>query len=321
MVLKGKTQGQAQRCFLGIDAGQTHIEITLLGENGTVLARGEGGPSHVQGGSMQKVFQHSLLAAIEHSALSIGELDIAAVGIGVSGLGIPGKREAVQAVLQQVFPQALLVVDNDAVVNHFGATGGADGASILAGTGTILYGEYERRSCRLGGFGYMFGDEGGGFWIGMTAIRHALQASEGRAPATALVPIIEEHFEVDSVRKIPGLQYSRGSIDVKTIAELAIPVFQAAHAGDEIAVQIVLAASDELSQLLNALLSQLNIPGNEPFPVYRLGGIWKSGPMLNERFIQQVCNRYPNIAWLEPRYHPAAGAAWMAKAKYEGEQR
>lgn len=321
MVLKDDTQDRSQRCFLGIDAGQTHIEITFIGENGAVIARGEGGPSHVQGGSMQEVFQHSLLTAIEHSALSIGELDIAAVGIGVSGLGIPGKREAIHAVLQHTFPQALLVIDNDAVVNHFGATGGADGASILAGTGTILYGEYEGRSCRLGGYGYLFGDEGGGFWIGMTAIRHALQAVEVRAPATGLVPLIEEYFGVASVRRIPGLQYSRSSIDVKAIAGLAIPVFKAAQEGDEVAARIVLEASDELSKLTIALLSQLNVPGDQPFPVYRLGGIWKSGALLNDRFVNQVHNRYPNIAWLEPRYHPAAGAAWMAKAKYEGEIR
>ena len=307
-----------RRClYLGIDAGQTHMEAALVSEAGEVLAQGAGGPSHVQGANMGEVFRRSLLSALGSMSWNSGccAPHIVSVGVGVSGLGIPGKRQAVLGALRQLFPSATVHMDNDAVVHHWGAAGSDDGASILAGTGTIAYGEYKGVSCRLGGFGYLFGDEGGGFWIGSLAIRRAIRAAEGRAPATALTKVIEDYFDVEDVRKIPGLLYSRNAIDVKQIAELAPLVCAEAKKGDETAREIVVGAGEELGGLAVDLLKKLNVPYDAFYPVYRLGGIWKAGDLLNVSFMRKVNEVYPNVVWATPRYTPAVGAALMARSK------
>ena len=305
------------RLYLGIDAGQTHLEAALVNEDGEVLAQGTGGPSHVQGANMDEVFRRSLLSALESMSWNggSGRGKIASVGVGVSGLGIPGKRQAVLGALRQLFPSATVHMDNDAVVHHRGAAGSDDGGTVLAGTGTIAYGEYKGVSCRLGGFGYLFGDEGGGFWIGSLAIRRAIRAAEGRAPATALTKVVENYFDVEDVRKVPGLLYSRSAIEVKQIAELAPFVCAEANKGDEAAREIVAGAGEELGGLAVDLLRNLNVPSDAFFPVYRLGGIWKAGDLLNVPFMRTVNEVYPNVVWAAPRYTSAVGAALMARAK------
>jgi N-acetylglucosamine kinase-like BadF-type ATPase len=302
--------------YLGIDAGQTHTEAVLVNEEGETLARGVGGSSHIQGAVMDEVFRESLLSALESMDAGAITAKIASVGLGVTGLSIPGKRQAVLSSLKQLFPNASVFMDNDAVVHHWGAAGFKDGSSILAGTGTIAYGEYNGRSCRLGGFGYLFGDEGGGFWIGLTAVRQAIRAAEGRAPATNLANVIENYFGVESVRKVPGMLYSRSSVDVKRIAELAPLVCREAANDDEVAKAIVVSAGDELANLTIQLLRNLDVPPDEAYPVYRLGGIWRSGDLLNRSFMEKVNALYPNVVWAVPQYNPAAGAALMARMKH-----
>jgi len=305
-----------KRLYLGIDAGQTHTEAVLVDEDGITLARGVGGPSHIQGADMEEVFQESLLSALK--AMNAGDVaaNIVSVGLGVTGLGIPGKKQAVLSSLRRMFPNASVFMDNDAVVHHWGAAGFRDGSSILAGTGTIAYGEYNGRSCRLGGFGYLFGDEGGGFWIGLTAVRQAIRAVEGRAPATVLVKVVEDYFGVENVKQVPGLVYSRNSVDVRRIAELAPLVCREAANGDETAKTIVVGAGDELSGLAVQLLRNLNVPPGEAYPIYRLGGIWKSSDLLNRTFMEKVGALYPNVVWAVPQYPPAEGAAMMARMKH-----
>ena len=57
---------------------------------------------------------------------------------------------------------------------------------VIAGTGSIAYGRNDRnQAARAGGWGYMLGDEGSGYWIGRAALRAVLRESDRRGPATA----------------------------------------------------------------------------------------------------------------------------------------
>ena len=49
---------------------------------------------------------------------------------------------------------------------------------------------------RSGGWGYVLGDEGSGYWIGRAALRAVLREADHRGPATVLTPMLLEHFGV-----------------------------------------------------------------------------------------------------------------------------
>ena len=67
-----------------------------------------------------------------------------------------------------------------------GALAGEDGINIVAGTGSIAYGEYRGRSARAGGWGELFSDEGSAYWLAREGLRLFSRMSDGRAPRGAL---------------------------------------------------------------------------------------------------------------------------------------
>src|SRR5207237_9144432 len=88
-------------------------------------------------------------------------------------------------------------VVTDAEIALYGATGGAPGLVLIAGTGSICCGRNARgkRVC-AGGWGPLAGDEGGGSWLARRALQAVAQASDGRGPDTALSQAACAYFKV-----------------------------------------------------------------------------------------------------------------------------
>ena len=91
---------------------------------------------------------------------------------------------------KEAFVKELIASDkykltHDAEIALIGATAGQPGIIVIAGTGSIAFGRNaQMQTARAGGWGYIFGDEGGGFDIAKNALRRALQFEEGWGPAT-----------------------------------------------------------------------------------------------------------------------------------------
>ncbi|MEI9903464.1 MAG: BadF/BadG/BcrA/BcrD ATPase family protein [Asticcacaulis sp.] len=61
-----------------------------------------------------------------------------------------------------------------------GSLAGADGINIVAGTGSIGYGERLGRGARAGGWGEVFSDEGSAYWIAVQGLAAFARMSDGR---------------------------------------------------------------------------------------------------------------------------------------------
>ena len=68
----------------------------------------------------------------------------------------------------------VLVLDDAALV--LPAAGLAEGVAVICGTGSIATGTWYGREAWAGGWGYLLGDEGSGYWI----VRAAIRALHGR---------------------------------------------------------------------------------------------------------------------------------------------
>jgi N-acetylglucosamine kinase-like BadF-type ATPase len=302
--------------FVGIDAGQTHLELVILDKEGTCVFTGFGGPSHIQGEPMREVFQKSIDTALRDIPDHLLK-DVCSIGAGITGIGIQGKREAVSLVLENRFSGVKYFLDNDASTSFWGATAGKDGAVILAGTGTIAYGKHKNKSLRLGGLGYLLGDEGGGSWIGLTAIRRVLKSTEGRDIPSSIGSRLSQFFSLPNVRQLTGLIYSLKTVPIERIAHISEIVAEEASSGDALAIEILKSAAKELSFLTNSLLLQLGVSNTDKYMVYRLGGVWSSGEILNQSYETIVRETFRNIQWKDPLGSSAVGAALMGKSLVE----
>src|SRR5687767_9335984 len=85
--------------FVGIDMGGSGTRAALATAEGEVLATGRGGPSGAQGGAAgRRHIERALAAALAPIAPRIGS-ESPTIHVGVRGLSIPGRREAVMVAL------------------------------------------------------------------------------------------------------------------------------------------------------------------------------------------------------------------------------
>lgn len=185
-LLTSRDAGRAARWYVGIDGGGTSTRAVVADAQGQVLGRGEAGASALGQGAEQ-AWRH-IAAAIAQAGIAGLRLQDCALGLGLSGTGVPAQLQAFVAADPGV---ARFTLVTDGLAALLGAHGGQPGALLIAGTGSVAEALLPDGSRRLvGGWGWQIGDEGSGAWLGQQAMKLAQAAFDGRAPAGALVQAV-----------------------------------------------------------------------------------------------------------------------------------
>jgi glucosamine kinase len=108
-----------------------------------------------------------------------------AICAGTAGLSIPGTREFLLEKLAPLAAQGAVTVVSDAAL-VLPAADLASGVAVICGTGSVAVGTDGGRSIQVGGWGYLLGDEGAGYWIVREALRVLLRRREQGCSAGAL---------------------------------------------------------------------------------------------------------------------------------------
>ncbi len=204
-----------------------------------------------------------------------------------------------------MFPGAKISTTTDALIALTGATAGEPGMITIAGTGSISFGRNAaRETARAGGWGYIFGDEGGGFDLTRQALRAALRQHEGWGPVTLLHDRLLEATGAADANDLLHRFYTTDWPRPK-VAALSQLVDACAIEGDRVANDILQAAAQQLAGFTAAVRGQLFTDG-EPAQVSWIGGVFQSEILLT-RFRMLVELAEGNTT-AQPRYGPAAGA-------------
>ncbi len=174
--------------FLGVDGGQSSTTAIIGDENGRVV--GIGTRRTVQSRGRSRKGRAKFVARLQSSlqaACAQAGLNAASVRFTSACLGFSGGPADKESILAEILASDRTLVTDDAFIALAGATAGEPGLVVIAGTGSIAFGRNAGgRTARAGGWGYIFGDEGGGFWIARQAIRAALRFEEGWGVPTSL---------------------------------------------------------------------------------------------------------------------------------------
>jgi N-acetylglucosamine kinase-like BadF-type ATPase len=300
---------------LGIDAGGTKTMCLLADGKGQIIGEARGSGANLQAAGeleVEKVLHHVMDAAI-------GDRDVrpAAICLGIAGVDRPEDTAAVHGIMRRIGFKAEVIVVNDALVALVAGAGDAEGVVVVAGTGSIAYGrDASGRAARAGGWGYLLGDEGGGFWIGRAALMAVVRQFDGRGPVTLLTPMILDHLDLLTPKELIHEIYYR-DVHRHTIAGIAGLVQRAMDEHDAIAAEILTRAGAELASAAGSVISRLEMRG-DAFPTVLAGGIFRGIPWL----VDDVTRRLSEIA---PRTHverlnvePAIGAVRLALAAAHG---
>lgn len=298
--------------FLGVDGGQTATVAAIGDAEGRILGTGAGGPcNHVKGPGGREKFVAAIEEALSRACRAAG-LDPGTIAFEAACLGFSGGPEDKRELVAEMVRAERVLVTTDAAIALAGATGGEPGVVVIAGTGSIAFGQNgEGRSARAGGWGYIFGDEGGAFDIVRQALRAALRFEEGWGPATALHGALLAATGAASANELLHLFYTR-DYPRPRIAGFARLVDETARQGDEIAVEILRQAAQQLATLAGAVRGQL-FGGSEAVLLSYIGGVFDSVILL-ERF-RTLVELDEGTRCVEPRYPPECGAlieAWRS---------
>lgn len=159
---------------LGLDSGGTKTIAVISDPTGSVVSMAFSDGLDPTAGDAWETALAALIAPL------------GAVGAAALGLPFHGEIERISA--RQIAVARALIgpqaqVFNDVAMAFEGALAGQDGVLILAGTGSMAWARGILGTCRTGGWGDAFGDEGSAYWIGREALGLVSKHLDGRRPA------------------------------------------------------------------------------------------------------------------------------------------
>lgn len=300
---------------LGIDAGGTKTTCLLADETGRIISEARGGSANLS--NVGELGVEKTLHQVMEEAIGAREIIPGAVCLGMAGVDRASDDRTVRAIMRRIGAKARVVVVNDALVALVAGVGDSPGVVLISGTGSIIYGRNrDNRSARAGGWGFVLGDEGSGYWIGQHALAAVMRAGDGRGPQTLLTEKLLAHLGMERPDDLVQLVYY-GQMPLPSIAALGPLVDKAREAGDEVAAGILEAAAKELVLGAQSVVGRLDM-SRECFPFVLAGGMFHAIPWLAEEAQRRLPKLAPGAVVRRLDVPPAVGAVRLALAELKG---
>ena len=303
---------------LGIDAGGTKTVCYLADSEGRIIGEGRGGGANLQAHGELEV--EKVLHAVIDQAIGERAILPAAICLGVAGVDRAQDDRTVRAIVRRLGFKSHALVVNDALVALVAGNGDEPGVVLIAGTGSIAYGvNTAGYAARSGGWGYVLGDEGSGYWIGRQALAAVVRDADGRGPRTELTPLVLQHFNLTRVDGLVREVYDRG-LQRQAVAQIGIVVEKARAAGDIVASEILKTAGEELTRAAASVISRLEMRG-QTFGVVLAGGMFRVIPWLAADVENRLAEVAPRATVKALEVEPAEGAVRLAVRELRGDVR
>jgi N-acetylglucosamine kinase-like BadF-type ATPase len=296
--------------YLGMDAGGTKTNVIITDEHGNIVGRGKGGMGNHQNGK-ETAFQSyrvSIDEALSSSGLRREDIEFAVFGL--AGADREADFQILRPAVHELgFENHFICVD--AAISMRAGASKPYGVSLICGTGTNCVGMSRTGEVlQVGGFGYIYGDFGGGGDLCREVFRAVIRAWDGRGPQTKLTGLTLEMLGFESV----SAMYDHFLDENKNVpVDLARLLFPAVQAGDSVAKQILERQGTELGKAARAAVLRLELQ-DEEFDVVLAGSIVTRGEdsTIAEQIGRIVGEVAPKHRIVKLRMEPVVGAIFMA---------
>lgn len=287
--------GQQGPLYLGIDGGGSKCRVVLVTAENQLLGEGLGGPANPLRG--MKVATDSILTATQQALTAAGmtfnEMSRLIVGAGLAGVNMP---QYFKLFSEWKHPFAAFHLTTDLHIACIGAHNGADGAVIIAGTGSCGLADVQGKVLDIGGHGFPSGDNGSGAWFGLQLVHQVLLSQDQLGAPTLLSDLLAEAIGSGATLDIVS-HFMHATPTV--YARYAPLVFTAAERGDVTALKVVEQGATYINQMARRLFEL------QPPRFSMIGGLaYKLVPYLDAAIQQRLT---PALA------APEFGAIWYAR--------
>ena len=292
---------------VGVDAGGTKTRAAF--------ASAEGVQRTAEGAAANPMLAGESAAADTIAAVvrevSAGE-PIAALHVGAAGAGGAQTAARIEQLLRAAFPNARIAVGDDAFIALRGAIAEGPGIALIAGTGSIAIAVDGRGDVhRVGGLGYLLGDEGSAAWIGLEAVKRLGRVYDGREHEEETSRLVARHLDAPDratlVRRIYGSR-----VDVASVAALAPSIIAFAGKGNRVAGNIVGRAAAALVELVGAVSRHAGLQ-ESPAKIALCGGLLSEDNHLVALVEAEIMAILPGTEIVRTS-DPLAGAVRLARS-------
>jgi len=294
---------------LGIDGGGTRTRASILNESKVLAFAESGSIKRLRVGPATA--EHNLRELLAEVYKQAGVTGVRAASAGVASATMPGVPEWIKAVFADFGVERSEVV-GDEVIALDAAFKGGPGILQIAGTGTNCIGRAPDGGRETaGGWSSRLGDEGSGYWIGLHAIRRALNAYDREEP-TRVLEVIGGIWGTSTIDELVNLGDSTPGPD---FAALAPAICRLAGQGDSVALNVVRQAASDLVGFVLLVRSKLRRKHNlaEEVPVAWIGSVIGKASLVREGFYAGLRAAAPGIQILEQEVNAIEGAVWRAQ--------
>ena len=307
--------------LLGIDIGGTSSRARLWAR-GQIAAESQASSASLAAVGLQAAT--SALAALLSGADVTPEAPVDAVCVGSAGLSVPGARQFLHGQVAPLTRSGTVVIVSDAML-VLPAAGLDSGVAVVCGTGSVAVGRCGDRTVQVGGWGYLLGDPGSGYWIVREAMRVLLRRRDHGEPlgelghqliaATGSDDLAMLHRRYFEQPHVPGTWAQPASVVLNSADPAAAEILtSAAHAVGDLAE----AAAAELTGRAEpgspaacgpAGTGELDQPSY--LPVVLAGGLFRS-QALSRAALDSVAEALPGVEASVLAAEPVAGAVQLA---------
>jgi N-acetylglucosamine kinase-like BadF-type ATPase len=293
--------------LLGIDIGGTRSRARLC-TDGQVTAETDG-PSASLPAAGRDGAQAALTALLTDLKLDQAR-PLDAICVGSAGLSVPGAREFLAERLAPLTRtgDVTIVTDIQLVLPAAALT---EGVAVICGTGSVAVGSFAGRTVQIGGWGYLLGDEGGGYWVVREALRVLLDRRDHDGPAGELGKDLLAATGCPDLAALHRLVYEQPHRPSGWARHANLVLDSADPAAAAIAAQ----AADAVAALAAAAATELDPPAS--LPVVLAGGLL-GNPAFRRAAGQAVARTLPGAEVTVLADEPVAGAIRLARLALPG---
>ncbi|GGG01948.1 kinase [Paenibacillus albidus] len=297
--------------YLGVDAGGSKTYAMIANEQGQVIGVGRGGNGNHQKNREQA--EDNLRQAVSEALMASG---LTKDQLEYSWFGMAGAdREADFRILRPIISRLSLPRTEISCDTWNALRSGTEekyGVVLICGSGVNCAGKNPKGATyQCGGFGYRFGDFGGGYDLSVEVFRSVLRADDGRGSKTVLTERLTQLLGYSNVSELREDYLDHFRELPAHIAEL---LFQAAEEGDQVAAGLLIKQGDELGLAAAATIRQLAMK-EDSFDIVLAGSLLTKGDrsgIIRHAIEQRVKQSAPNGTLRILSREPVVGSVVLA---------
>ena len=259
--------------LIGIDVGGTKTKAVLFDEQGRSVK-----DITLQSAHPMCATDEQIVSILEQCMLD----DRSPVVIGYAGYGKSAQmKEHISSLVHEALADRNVVILGDIDTAVYSTLQEKDGITLILGTGSIaLYRKGETLE-RRGGWGYVLGDEGSGYVIGLAILKHFVKQADHRTGKDELYDAVMHHYHLDDPSQLIGRVMDEGKTDRTGIASAS--VLSSTYAHLPVIREILNEQADQIAEMLSSF-------GTLPETIVVTGGM-----IHNTVYMDLLKQRIPQI--------------------------